>query len=52
MAIAALFTFQVLNFRFNFQRDAATLAAVIANNSTAAMVSGRSYWMISSRWFR
>jgi PAS domain S-box-containing protein len=37
VAIAALFTFQVLNFRANFQRDAATLAAVIANNSTAAM---------------
>ena len=37
VAIAALFTFQVLNFRSNFQRDTATLAAVIANNSTAAM---------------
>jgi PAS domain S-box-containing protein len=37
VAITALFTFQVLNFRSNFQRDTATLAAVIANNSTAAM---------------
>ncbi|MBI3881775.1 MAG: PAS domain-containing protein [Verrucomicrobia bacterium] len=37
VAIAALFVFQVLNFRSNFQRDAATLAAIIANNSTAAM---------------
>lgn len=37
VAIAALFTFQVLNFRSNFQRDTATLAAIIANNSTAAL---------------
>ena len=37
VAIAALFTFQVLNFRTNFQRDTATLAAIIANNSTAAL---------------
>jgi PAS domain S-box-containing protein len=37
VAIAVLFTFQVLNFRSNFQRDTATLAAVIANNSTAAI---------------
>src|SRR5947207_5968709 len=37
VAIAALFTFQVLNFRFNFQRDTATLASIIANNSTAAL---------------
>lgn len=37
VAIAALFTFQVLNFRSNFQRDSATLAVIIANNSTAAM---------------
>jgi PAS domain S-box-containing protein len=37
VAIVALFTFQVLNFRSNFQRDAGTLAAVIANNSTAAL---------------
>ena len=36
VAIVALFTFQVLNFRSNFQRDTATLAEVIANNSTAA----------------
>src|ERR1017187_1944978 len=37
VAIAALFTFQILNFRSNFQRDTATLAAIIANNSTAAL---------------
>ncbi len=37
VAITALFVFQVLNFRANFQRDAATLSAIIANNSTAAM---------------
>jgi PAS domain S-box-containing protein len=37
VAVAALFTFQVLNFRSNFQRDTATLAEVIANNSTAAV---------------
>ena len=37
VAITALFTFQVLNFRSNFQRDATTLAAVIANHSLAAM---------------
>ena len=37
VAIAALFTFQVLNFRSNFERDTATLAAIIANNSTAAL---------------
>src|ERR1043166_4652194 len=37
VAFAALFTFQVLNFRSNFQRDTATLSAIIANNSTAAL---------------
>ncbi len=37
VAIVALFTFQVLNFRSNFERDTATLAAVVANNSTAAL---------------
>src|ERR1700722_14021080 len=37
IAIVVLFTFQVLNFRANFQRDAETLAVIIANNSTAAM---------------
>jgi PAS domain S-box-containing protein len=37
VAIAALFIFQVLNFRSNFQRDTSTLAVIIANNSTAAM---------------
>jgi PAS domain S-box-containing protein len=38
IAIAALFVFQVLNFRANFQRDASTLAAIIANNSAASMM--------------
>ncbi len=37
VAIVAIFIFQVLNFRGNFQRDIATLAAIIANNSTAAL---------------
>jgi PAS domain S-box-containing protein len=37
VAIVALFVFQVLNFRSNFQRDASTLAAIIATNSTAAV---------------
>src|ERR1035438_3862315 len=37
VAIAALFVFQVLNFRSNFQRDNSTLAVIIANNSNAAM---------------
>src|SRR5674476_1686948 len=37
VAIATLFTFQVLNFRSNFQHDASTLAVIIANNSTAAL---------------
>jgi PAS domain S-box-containing protein len=37
VAIASLFVFQVLNFRSNFQRDTSTLAAIIANQSTAAM---------------
>ena len=33
VAIAALFTFQVLDFRSKFQSDTATLAVIIANNS-------------------
>jgi hypothetical protein len=37
VAIVALFAFQVLNFRSNFQRDTATLADIIAKNSTAAV---------------
>ena len=37
VAIATLFGFQVLNFRSNFQRDATTLALIVANNSTVAM---------------
>ncbi len=37
VAIAALFIFQVLNFRSNFERDTATLAVIIANNSQAPM---------------
>ncbi len=36
-AVAALFTFQVLSFRSNFQQDTESLAVVIANNSTAAI---------------
>jgi len=40
VAIAALFVFQVLNFRSNFERDAATLAVVIADNSAAACFFG------------
>ena len=40
VAITALFTFQVLNFRSNFQRDTATLAVVIADNSAAACSFG------------
>src|SRR2546427_8794091 len=37
VAVAALFSFHVLNFRSNFRSDTATLAVIIANNSTAAM---------------
>src|SRR5262245_18058180 len=37
VAVVALFTFQVRNFRANFQRDTDTLAVIIANNSTAAL---------------
>lgn len=37
VAIAAFFAFQVLNFRSNFERNTSTLAAIIANNSNAAM---------------
>ena len=37
VATVALFSFQVVNFRSIFQRDTATLAAIIANNSTAAL---------------
>lgn len=37
VAIVALFFFQVLNFRSNFQRDNSTLAVIIANQSTAAL---------------
>jgi len=37
VAIVALFTFQVVNFRANFQRDASTLATIIANNSAGAV---------------
>lgn len=38
VAVSALFVFQVLNFRSNFQRDNSTLAVIIANNSAAAMM--------------
>lgn len=37
VAIVALFVFQVLNFRSNFQRDISTLAEITANQSTAAV---------------
>ena len=37
VAVVALFTFQVINFRSNFERETSTLAVIIANNSTAAM---------------
>jgi PAS domain S-box-containing protein len=37
VAVLALFTFQVLNFKYSFQRDNMTLATIIAYNSTAAM---------------
>ncbi len=37
VAIAALFGFQVLNFRSSFQRDASTLAAIVASHSGAAV---------------
>jgi PAS domain S-box-containing protein len=37
VAIATLFTFQVLNFRSRFQSDTITLAEIIGNNSTAAL---------------
>lgn len=37
VATVVTLTFQVLNFRTNFLDDTATLAAVIANNSTAAL---------------
>src|ERR1035437_10696819 len=40
VAIVALFVFQVLNFRSNFERDAATLAVVIADNSATACSFG------------
>ncbi len=36
VATATLFAFQVLTFRSSFQRDTATLAAIIANNSTGS----------------
>ena len=38
VAIATLFTFQVLNFRSNYTRDTVTLATIIATNSTAALI--------------
>jgi signal transduction histidine kinase len=37
VAIAALFSFQVLNFRSNFQRDGLNLAFIIADNGASAM---------------
>jgi PAS domain S-box-containing protein len=40
VAITALFTFQVLNFRSNFQRDTTALTGVVADNSAAACYFG------------
>lgn len=37
VAIIALFIFQVLNFRNNFEKDNSTLAAIVADNSAGAM---------------
>ena len=37
LAGLALIGFQIFSFRSNFKRDTATLAAIVANNSTAAM---------------
>ena len=37
VAVSALFLFQILSFRSSFKRDTATLAAIIAKNSTAAL---------------
>jgi PAS domain S-box-containing protein len=37
IAVATLFTFQVINFRSRFQSDTITLAQIIGNNSTAAL---------------
>ncbi len=37
VAIASFFSFQLVNFRTNFERNTSTLAAIIANNSTAAI---------------
>jgi PAS domain S-box-containing protein len=37
VAALLLLVFQIINFRANFQRDVATLSAIIANNSTAAL---------------
>ncbi|HYG23560.1 MAG TPA: PAS domain-containing protein [Verrucomicrobiae bacterium] len=36
-AAGALFVFQMVTFRSAFQRDTATLASIVANNSTAAL---------------
>jgi hypothetical protein len=37
VALSVLFTYQVLSFHSSFKRDTATLAEIIANNSTAAL---------------
>ncbi|HEU5123009.1 MAG TPA: PAS domain-containing protein [Verrucomicrobiae bacterium] len=39
-AAAAMFLFQIVNFRYHFQRDTATLGGIIAKNSTAALAFG------------
>ena len=40
IAAAAMFLFQIVNFRYHFQRDTATLGGIIANNSTATLAFG------------
>lgn len=37
VAVAALFIFQILNFRENFKLDTSTLASIVADNSAAAL---------------
>ena len=40
IAVTALFSFQIVNFRRNFEADTSTLATIIANNSAAAVAFG------------
>ena len=37
VSVTLLISFQLLNFRADFQRDTATLSSIVANNSTAAL---------------